>query len=107
MHMYTHTHTHTLCTLTHVHIYVQHTCTCTPTLTALLQTMIEATVDVKTTDGYWLRMFCMGFTRRQPNQIKKTSYAKASQVRNIRKRMVEIIGREIAQSDLKEVVSKL
>lgn len=71
------------------------------------QTMIEASVDVKTTDGYWLRMFCMGFTRRQPNQIKKTSYAKASQVRNIRKRMVEIISREISQSDLKEVVSKL
>ncbi|CAI8050946.1 40S ribosomal protein S3a [Geodia barretti] len=71
------------------------------------QTMIEATVDVKTTDGYLLRMFCIGFTRRQPNQIKKTSYAKASQVRNIRKRMVEIITREISQSDLKEVVSKL
>ena len=72
-----------------------------------LQTMIEATVDVKTTDGYLLRMFCIGFTRRQPNQIKKTSYAKASQVRNIRRRMVEIITREISQSDLKEVVNKL
>lgn len=71
------------------------------------QTMIEATVDVKTTDSYLLRLFCIGFTKRQPNQIKKTSYAKASQVRNIRRRMVEIITREISQSDLKEVVSKL
>ena len=69
--------------------------------------MIEASVDVKTTDGYLLRMFCIAFTRRLPNQIKKTSYAKASQVRNIRRKMVEIITKEIQQSDLKDVVSKL
>ena len=64
-------------------------------------------MDVKTTDGFLLRVFCIGFTRRQPNQIKKTSYAKGSQVRNIRKRMVDIVTREISQSDLKDVVNKL
>ena len=72
-----------------------------------LQTMIEANVDVKTTDGYLLRVFCIGFTKRQPNQIKKTSYAKSSQCRTIRKRMVEIMNREISQIDLKEAVNKL
>ena len=69
--------------------------------------MIEAVVDVKTTDGYLLRVFCIGFTKRQPNQIKKTAYAKSSQCKNIRKRMVDIITREINQVDLKEVVNKL
>lgn len=71
------------------------------------QTLIEANVDVKTTDGYLLRVFCIGFTKRQPNQIKKTSYAKSSQCRQIRKKMVETMNREISQIDLKETVNKL
>uniref|UniRef100_A0A914MI45 Small ribosomal subunit protein eS1 n=1 Tax=Meloidogyne incognita TaxID=6306 RepID=A0A914MI45_MELIC len=70
-------------------------------------TLIEANVAVKTTDGYLLRLFCIGFTKKAPNQVKKTSYAKSSQVRQIRARMVEIIHREVSSCDLKEVVSKL
>ena len=64
-------------------------------------------MDVKTTDGFYLRVFCIGFTKRQPNQIKKTTYAKTSQCRSIRKKMVEIMTREISQIDLKETVNKL
>jgi small subunit ribosomal protein S3Ae len=45
------------------------------------QTLIEATVDVKTTDGYFLRMFCISFTKKRPGQVKKTAYAQSSQVR--------------------------
>ncbi len=45
------------------------------------QTLIEAHVDVKTTDGYLLRMFCISFTMKRPGQIKKTCYAQSSQVR--------------------------
>ncbi len=71
------------------------------------QTLIECHVDVKTTDGYLLRVFCIGFTKRQPYQIKKTAYAKTSQSRAIRRRMVEVITREVSQIDLKEVVNKL
>ncbi|XP_050383816.1 40S ribosomal protein S3a-2-like [Argentina anserina] len=33
------------------------------------QTLIEAHVDVKTTDNYTLRMFCIAFTKRRPNQV--------------------------------------
>jgi small subunit ribosomal protein S3Ae len=71
------------------------------------QTLIEANIDVKTTDGYLLRHFAIGFTKRRPKQVKKTTYAQASQVRAIRKRMFEIIQREISGCDLKEVVQKL
>lgn len=71
------------------------------------QTCIEAHVDVKTTDGYLLRIFAIGFTRRRPNMIKKAAYAKSTQVRAIRKKMLEIITREVSTKDLKDVVNKL
>jgi len=69
-------------------------------------TLIEANVDVKTTDGYTLRLFCIGFTKRRANQIRKTSYAQSSQVRNIRKKMIEIMQREASVVDLAELVQR-
>jgi len=71
------------------------------------QTLIEAHVDVKTTDGFLLRLFAIGFTKKQQNQIKKTCYAQSTQVRAIRKKMMEIITREVSSNDLKDVVNKL
>jgi small subunit ribosomal protein S3Ae len=47
------------------------------------QTLIEAHVDVKTTDNYTLRMFCIAFTKRRPNQVKRTCYAQSSQIRQV------------------------
>jgi small subunit ribosomal protein S3Ae len=70
------------------------------------QTLIEAHVDVKTTDGYILRLFAIGFTKRNYNQVKKTTYAQSSQVREIRQKMFEIMKREAEGSDLKELVQK-
>jgi len=70
-------------------------------------TLIEAHADVKTTDGYLLRMYVIGFTKSRPNQIKKTSYAQAAQVRSIRKKMVDILTREASTVDLNELVAKL
>ncbi|KAG8134539.1 hypothetical protein E2320_007653 [Naja naja] len=61
------------------------------------QTMIEAHIDVKTTDGYLLRLFCVGFTKKRTNQIRKTSYAQHQQVRQIRKKMVEIMTHSIGK----------
>lgn len=34
------------------------------------QTLIEAHVEVKTTDGYVLRMFCIGFTKKRAGQVR-------------------------------------
>ena len=70
------------------------------------QTLIEAYVDVKTTDGYLIRLFAIGFTKRRPSQVKKTTYAQSSQVREIRKKMFEIMTREASSCDLKELVQK-
>lgn len=69
-------------------------------------TLIEAHADIKTNDGYYLRLFCIGFTRARPNQQRKTSYAQMSQIKNIRKKMVEIMTRESSGSDLSELVAK-
>merc|ERR1719225_196462 len=71
------------------------------------QTLIEAYVDVKTTDGYLLRVFCIGFTQKQQQSTKKHCYAQSQQIRQIRKKMVDIITREVSTVDLKEVVNKL
>jgi small subunit ribosomal protein S3Ae len=48
------------------------------------QSLIEAHVDVKTTDNYMLRIFCIAFTKKRPNQIKRTCYAQSSQIRQVR-----------------------
>jgi len=71
------------------------------------QTLIEAFVDVKTTDGYLVRVFCIGFTLKQNQTTQKTCYAQSQQIRQIRKKMTDIITREVSSSDLKELVNKL
>lgn len=69
-------------------------------------TLIEAYADVETTDKYNLRLFCIGFTRRRPNQQRKTSYAQSAQIRSIRKKMVEVMVREASSCELKDLVAK-
>jgi len=70
------------------------------------QTTIDASIDARTTDGVNLRVFVIAFTRKQEKQIKKTSYAQASQIRKIRKKMTKIVQKEVSKSDLKEIVKK-
>ena len=71
------------------------------------QTLIEAVLEVKTSDGYTMRLFCIGFTKRAQGQIRKTSYAQSSQIKEIRKKMFEIMHQEASTCDLKELVAKL
>jgi small subunit ribosomal protein S3Ae len=70
-------------------------------------TLIEAHADVKTTDGYTLRLFAIGFTKRRLTQNRKTSYAQTAQVKAIRKKMVDIMNREASTVDLHHLVLKL
>ncbi len=71
------------------------------------QTLIEAFVDIKTADGYVLRLFCIGFTKKHKTQIKKTSYAQSSQIRQIRQAMINVMEAEARNTDLKDFVLKL
>lgn len=71
------------------------------------QTLIETNVTVKTADDYVLRVFAIAFTRKQPNQVKKTTYAKSSRIRAVRKAVSEILTREVSSSTLAQLTSKL
>ncbi|KAM9577476.1 small ribosomal subunit protein eS1-like [Trichechus inunguis] len=71
------------------------------------QTMMEAHVDVKTTDGYLLCLFCVGFTKKCNNQIRKTSYAQHQQERQIQRKMMDMMTQEVQTNELKQVVNKL
>jgi small subunit ribosomal protein S3Ae len=70
-------------------------------------TTIEAFVQTKTSDGYLLRMFCIGFTKRTSRQVRATCYAKGSQRKLIRKKMMEIMINEAQKFTHKELTKKL
>jgi len=70
-------------------------------------TLIEAAVDVKTTDGYTVRIFAIGFTRRRTNQRRSTTYAQTSQVKQIRKKMTEVMQKLGSEGDLNTLITKL
>jgi len=71
------------------------------------QTLIEAHHDVRTTDGYVVRMFAIGFTRKRPDQVKNNCYAQSAQIRKIRAKMVEIMNNEASKVQLRDLVKKL
>ncbi len=68
------------------------------------QSLIEAHCEVKTTDGYILRMFSIAFTKRQPNATKSNCYASSSHIRRIRKTMVKIMQEEASKVPLRDLV---
>jgi len=70
-------------------------------------TLIEAHVDVKTTDGYLVRLFCLAFTKKQQGQERTNCYAQTAQIRKIRKKMTEIMINEVNKVQLRDVVKKL
>jgi small subunit ribosomal protein S3Ae len=70
-------------------------------------TLIEANVDVKTTDGFLVRLFVIAFTKRRPDQVSTKCYAQSAQIRKIRKKMTDIMANEAGKVQLRELVKKL
>merc|ERR1719263_1063999 len=70
-------------------------------------TLIEANADVKTTDGFLVRLFVIAFTKRRPDQVKTNCYAQTAHIKKIRKRMIEIITAEAGSGQLRDLVKKL
>ena len=71
------------------------------------QSIIEGSVDCRTTDGYMVRLFCIAFTKQQENQVKNTCYAKSAQIRAIRQKMVSVMTELGTKGDLKSLVKDL
>ena len=69
--------------------------------------LIECHLDINTTDGYRVRLFCIGFTKRAKNQNRKTSYAQSAQKRKIRKVMTDVMQRVVSQCNIQELVKRL
>jgi len=76
------------------------------TLVKKWHSLIEAFVQAKTSDGYMVRMFTIAFTRRHKRQVKATCYAKDSQQKLIRQKMMEILMNECQKSTLRELFKK-
>lgn len=71
------------------------------------QTTIEAHVDVKTSDDYYLRLFVIAFTAKSQRQLRATSYATASKIKLIRRKMLEVMMRNAQQNTFKALVANL
>ena len=69
------------------------------------KTLIEVVQDVKSNDGYMLRVFTIAFTRESPHQKRKTNYALSSQQKEIRRRITEIVNKEVAKSNATEIMN--
>ena len=69
------------------------------------KTLIEAITDVKSSDGYVLRVFVIGFTKESPNQKRKTNYALSSQQKIIRKKINDIISKEVSKSNVTQILN--
>lgn len=63
-------------------------------------TLVDVVADVRTMDGYILRVLITTFTARKPNQQKVNTYAKHSQVRAIRKAFVKYIAKRASMSNI-------
>eukprot|EP01012_Entosiphon_sulcatum_P065349 TRINITY_DN94276_c0_g1_i1.p1 TRINITY_DN94276_c0_g1~~TRINITY_DN94276_c0_g1_i1.p1 ORF type:complete len:295 (-),score=72.94 TRINITY_DN94276_c0_g1_i1:32-916(-) len=70
-------------------------------------TLVNASTEVKTTDGYVLRVFVIAFTKKRNNQSKKNCYATSAKVRKLRAKIISIIESEVGKSDLQNAVKKL
>merc|ERR1712151_82219 len=69
--------------------------------------LIDVFADVKTADGYFLRVLVTTFTSRKQGQVKSNTYAKTSQIRAIRKAFVKYLTREAAKRTIDSFASNV
>lgn len=67
--------------------------------------LIDVVADVRTQDGYILRVLITTFTSRKQGQLKSNTYAKHSQVRAIRKVFTKYLAKVAATSNISDFAS--
>lgn len=70
------------------------------------QTTIETSIDIKTEDGFFLRIFCIAFSKRKKKQVKKTSYLTSSVIRALRRKIIKVVIKFTSHYNLKNIVGK-
>lgn len=71
------------------------------------QTLIEVCTDVKTLDGYILRVFVLLCTKHAPGQKKANCYAKTSEVKRIRKLITKLLVDKASKEDVNKFASTI
>lgn len=69
--------------------------------------IIEGEVEVKTNDGYTLRIFAFALTKKRQSQVKKNCHCQTSHVKKIRVKMAEKITEAVTKASLEKVVKNL
>merc|ERR1712151_735010 len=69
-------------------------------------TLIDVVADVKTQDGYILRVLATTFTSRKQGQLRTNTYCKHSQVRAIRKIFVKNLAKAAAHANISTFASE-
>jgi len=67
-------------------------------------TIIEGECEVKTNDGYTLRVFGFALTKKRQSQVKKNCHCQTSHVKKIRGKMAEKITEAVTKASLEKVV---
>lgn len=70
------------------------------------RTLIDASSDVKSPDGYQLRVFCMCFTDK-PKGNKKHYYAQQNQCKEVRRVIIQSINKVAGGKTIKEITNSL
>jgi len=71
------------------------------------QTLIEVCADVKTNDGYIIRVFTILCTKPVKGQRKVNSYAKTSEVKRIGKAVTKVLLERAAKEDINKFASTI
>jgi len=69
--------------------------------------LVDAKIDVRTADGYVVRMFVIAFTKEVKEQVRIFSYAQAAQIKKIRKKIAALMTTTIGAGSLKDLVGTL
>lgn len=69
--------------------------------------LIDANMDLTTSDGSVWRVFAHAVTKRVPGQTKKNSYCQTSQAKQMRKIIFEVLTEELEGLDVDKFVKKL
>jgi len=70
-------------------------------------TLIEAPMEIKTADGYVLRIFVICFTKKQSNQLSKNCYSKTRLEKWVRLRMTKIATQMLGKVTINKAVELL
>lgn len=69
--------------------------------------LIECKSDIKTSDGYLVRLSVLGFTKEAKDQVKIFSYAQSSQIKKIRKKVTNLLQSTVGAGSLRNLVQHL